>query len=90
MDRYEIQVAGHLDQRRAKSLGCDALRLLPDGGSRLGFAGLDQAAMFGLMTRLRDAGLELIAVERVPRQALAPTADARRTRRSKEDSDAAD
>ncbi len=90
MDRYEIQVAGHLDQRRARSLGCHTLRLLPDGNSRLVFADLDQAALFGLMTRLRDAGLELIAVERLPRQALAPTAEAPRTHRPKEPFDAAD
>jgi hypothetical protein len=35
MDRYEIRVAGHLDQRRAHVLGCEELRLLPDGDSLL-------------------------------------------------------
>jgi hypothetical protein len=35
MDRYEIRVAGHLDQRRAHALGCDELRLPPDGDSPL-------------------------------------------------------
>jgi hypothetical protein len=69
MDRYEIRVAGHLDQRRAMSLGCDALRLLPGGDSLLVFGALDQAALYGLVSRLRDAGLELVAVHRAPGQA---------------------
>ena len=65
MDRYEIRVAGHIDQRRADALGCDELRLLPDGGSQLVFVAVDQAALYGLITRLRDAGIELVAVRRV-------------------------
>jgi deazaflavin-dependent oxidoreductase (nitroreductase family) len=66
MDRYEIRVAGHLDQRRAQFLGCEELRLLPDGDSLLIFTAVDQAALYGLLARLRDAGLGLIAVERTP------------------------
>ena len=31
MEHYEIQVVGHLDQRRAHTLGCESLRLLPGG-----------------------------------------------------------
>lgn len=76
MDRYEIRVAGHLDQRHTRFLGCEELRLLPGGGSLLIFAAADQAALYGLLARLRDAGLGLIAVERTPM--------------SKEDSDDAD
>jgi hypothetical protein len=66
MNRYEIRVAGHLDQRRVASLGCEELRLLADGDSLLIFAAVDQAALYGLLTRLRDAGLGLIAAERLP------------------------
>jgi hypothetical protein len=66
MDRYEIRIAGHITRRRADSLGCDELRLLPGGDSLLAFGAVDQAALYGLLTRLRDAGLGLIAVERVP------------------------
>lgn len=89
MDRYEIRVAGHLTERRARSLGCEALRLLPDGDSQLTFAAVDQAALYGLLTRLRDAGLGLVAAER----ARAPdSADAgtRAAERAKEHLDGAD
>jgi len=66
MDRYEIRVAGHLDQRHTRFLGSDELRLLPGGDSLLLFATVDQAALYGVLARLRDAGLGLIAVERTP------------------------
>jgi hypothetical protein len=90
MDRYEIRVAGHLDQRRACFLGCEELRLLPDGDSLLVVAAVDQAALYGLLTRLRDAGLGLIAVERISAAAESLDVGARTTERSKEHSDAAD
>ena len=90
MDRYEIRIAGHLDQRRAHFLGCNELQLLPGGDSLLAFAAVDQAAVYGLLTRLRDAGLELIAAERMP-AAGDPTNDGPRpVEPSKEDSGAAD
>lgn len=90
MDRYEIRVAGHLDQRRAKSLGCEEVRLLPGGDSLLIFRAVDQAALYGLLTRLRDAGLGLIAAERMPALAETPDCGARTSEPSKEDSDVAD
>ena len=66
MARYEIRVAGHLDQRHTRFLGCEELRLLPGGGSLLILAAADQAALYGLLARVRDSGLGLIAVERAP------------------------
>ena len=90
MNRYEIRVAGHLDQRRAHALGCAELRLLPGGDSLLAFTAFDQAALYGLLTRLRDAGLELVAVERMVASAELAHVGARPTEPPKEDSDAAD
>ena len=89
MNRYEIRVAGHLDQRRVRSLGCEELRLLPGGDSLLVFDAVDQAALYGLFGRLRDAGLELSAAERVP-AAVPPTGRERPIEPSKEASDVAD
>ena len=90
MDRYEIRVAGHLDRRRAHALGCEVVRLLPGGDSLLVFAAVDQAALYGLLARLRDAGLELIAAQRVPVSVARVNGGAISNARSKEDSDAAD
>ena len=90
MDRYEIRIAGHLGQGRARSLGCTELQLLPGGDSLLAFAAVDQAALYGLLTRLRDAGLVLIAAERVPALADYVNDDPRTTEPSKEDSGVAD
>jgi hypothetical protein len=65
MNRYEIRVVGHLDARRARTLACEECRWLPDGDSILVVAAIDQAAMYGLLARLRDAALELVDVRRV-------------------------
>jgi hypothetical protein len=65
MNRYEIRVVGHLDARRAHALGAEECRWLPDGVSLLVVTAIDQAATYGLLARLRDAGLELVSVVRV-------------------------
>ena len=65
MECYEIRVAGHLDRRRVRALDCEELRRLPSGDSVLIFAALDQAALYGLLARLRDAGVALVSVRRV-------------------------
>jgi hypothetical protein len=72
MDTYEIRVAGHLSGRRAQALGFEELQLLPGGDSLLTFAAVDQAALYGLLARLRDAGLELLSAERLPTPVAAP------------------
>lgn len=75
MERYEIRVAGHLALRRVHALGGEDLHLLPGGDSVLTFAAVDPAALYGLLTRVRDAGLELVSVERVPAPSHAPASD---------------
>ena len=65
MEHYEIRVAGHLDVWRVRALGCGELRRLASGDSVLIFAALDQAALYGLVARLRDAGVALVSVRRV-------------------------
>ena len=90
MDLYEIRVAGHLSERRAHALGCEELRLLPGGDSLLTFTAADQAALYGLLTRLRDAGLELVAAERVLGPAQGRTEAQRSPNDQKEDPHVAD
>jgi hypothetical protein len=65
MNRYEIQLVGHLDARRAWALGAESIVHLPDGSSVLVVSAVDVAATYGLLARLRDAGLEFLAVSRL-------------------------
>ena len=64
MDRYELRIAGELGTHRCRDLGCEPVRTAWAGQSRLVTQPLDQAGLFGLLARLRDAGVELIALER--------------------------
>ena len=65
---YEIKVQGRLDERWAHWF--DGMSLMfeqAEGGSTttvLTGAVLDQAALYGLINRIRDLGLPLISVER--------------------------
>jgi hypothetical protein len=65
MNRYEIRVVGHLDARRARALGAEECRWLPDGASILVVSVTDQAATYGLLARFRDVGLELVSFARL-------------------------
>jgi hypothetical protein len=66
MNRYDIRVAGHLDENRARALGASRLRLHPDGTSSFVVSATDPAALYGLLSRLRDAALELVSVIPLP------------------------
>jgi hypothetical protein len=59
---YEIRVAGHLDPRWAASF--DGLRLTHQGDGTTVIHGpvIDQAALHGMLQKLRDVGLPLISV----------------------------
>lgn len=72
MEHYEIRIVGHLDTRRARALGCEELRRLPSGDFVLTLAALDQAALHGVLARLRDASLALVSVRRVPETKAGP------------------
>ncbi len=72
MERYEIRVAGPISRRRAAALGCEVEQVASDE-SLLVFAAVDETALYGLLSRLRDAGLALVAVN--PRRS-APGLDA--------------
>ena len=61
---YEIRLKGHLEARWADWF--DGLRLSQerDGTTVLSGSVVDQAALHGLLAKVRDLGLPLIAVRR--------------------------
>ena len=62
--RYEIRLAGHLDARWAALFDGLALRHEVDGTTVLSGEVADQAALHGLLQRVRDLAIPLVAVTR--------------------------
>ena len=60
---YEIRIQGHLTGHSARRFAGLTLTLLDDGSTLLSGA-LDQAALHGLLSQIRDLGLPLLALER--------------------------
>jgi hypothetical protein len=59
---YEIRLKGHLDDRWAGRLG-DVTITLDDGGNTLlSCQVIDQAALHGLLKKVRDLGLPLLSI----------------------------
>ncbi len=61
---YEIRVAGHLSANWAARFEGLSMRHEPEGETVLSGM-LDQAALHGVLVRIRDLGLNLISVNRV-------------------------
>lgn len=62
---YEIRLKGHLDRRWADRFEGLSLRLEGDGTTILSGPVLDQAALHGLLRKVRDLGLPLVSVVQV-------------------------
>jgi hypothetical protein len=60
--RYELRVKGHLDARWADWFDGLTLTRLSDGSTTMHGWVADQAALHGLLQRLRDLGLLLVSV----------------------------
>lgn len=59
---YEIRIRGHLDQRRFKAFE-DLLIIHNTNGETIITGPIpDQAALYGLLNRLRDLGIPLLSV----------------------------
>ncbi len=63
MDIYEFQVKGRLDGRWSDWLGGLAVQRQEDGTTLLVGAVVDQAALHGLLIRIRGLGLPLLSVK---------------------------
>jgi hypothetical protein len=62
---YEIRLEGHLEARWADRFGGMTLTLEDNGETLLSGPVIDQAALHGLLKKVRDLGLPLISVNRV-------------------------
>lgn len=63
---YDIRIRGHLDPHWADAFGVPELVHEVDGTTVLRGVAADQAALHGLLQRLRDLGVPLLAVTLVP------------------------
>ena len=63
--RYEIRIKGHLDGRWADWFGGLTITLEDNGVTLLTGPVVDQAALFGLLKKVRDTGMALLSVNRV-------------------------
>jgi len=62
---YEIRVEGHLDRGRAEWFDGLTVRNTGSGEAILGGPLADQPALYGVLVKIRDLGLPLLAVIRV-------------------------
>jgi len=63
--RYEIRLMGHLDAHWTAWFDGSAVTYENDGTTVISGRIVDQAALHGLLQRVRDLGLELVSVRRV-------------------------
>ncbi len=64
-DTYRIHVSGHIEERWTDWLGGFAIQRMEDGTTELIGQVVDQAALHGVIARIRDLGVPLLSVDRI-------------------------
>ncbi len=62
---YEIKVEGHLGRQWTEWFGGMTITLKDNGDTLLTGPVIDQAALYGLLKKVRDLGMPLLSVNRV-------------------------
>ena len=62
---YEIRIDGHLPPHWSEWFEGFSVTLEPEGATRLTGRVVDQAALYGLIKKVRDLGMPLVAVNRI-------------------------
>lgn len=62
MEFYRIIVKSHLSSRRTKTFSGMKIELLPDGQSALSGYLQDQIALYGIINKIQELGLQLVQV----------------------------
>lgn len=62
---YEIRIKGHLAEHWIDWFGCLSITLEENGETVLTCPVVDQAALYGLLRKVRDSGMLLISVNRI-------------------------
>lgn len=65
IDIYQVQIRGHLDDRWSDWIGGMTVLRQDDGTTLLVGPVIDQAALHGVIARVRDLGLPLLSVNRL-------------------------
>ena len=73
---YQIRIKGHLGSQWTDWFGGLKVTLEDDGDTLLTGPVADQAALHGLLKKVRDLGMPLVSAKRV-KPGLAPTSDAK-------------
>lgn len=63
--RYEIRVQGHMGQQWSRWFDDLTVEQLDDGSTCLRGALPDQAALYGVLDKVRDLGMTLLSVQHV-------------------------
>jgi len=69
---YEIRVQGHLGQQWMDWFEGLSVTLEEDGSTLITGPLVDQAALYGLLKKVRDFGLPLLSVNQIPIQVIQP------------------
>jgi hypothetical protein len=77
--RYRIRIRGHLDPAWSAWFDSLSVAQADDGTTELAGPLADQAALFGLLARLRDLGATLLLVEGLPAEPRQPESDGARS-----------